>query len=112
MRVTGDEQENGSDGAGEVGEEEVGGAGVGGDEGAESRDTEDHTEQDATPEDGACGEQRGGVAWGPVGDARGLIGSEAIVEAGRGKDFLDDEAQDPADDGHDGDGEQKREQAG
>jgi hypothetical protein len=109
---SGDEQEDGSDGVGEIGKDEDGDrrtAGVGGVEGGEADETAD---EDAGPEDDA-GEELGGAVRGrPIGDRGGGVTGEALVELCGDQRAAQEGGQTGADGRHYDDGEEKGEQAG
>ncbi len=110
--VADDEQQDCTDGVGEIGQQEDGDGRVVGEGGIEGGDADAATDEDAGPEDEACDEQGGAVGGGPVGDGGGLVACDALVEVGGGEDAAQGAGEESTDGGHDEDGDEERDEPG
>src|SRR5260370_340394 len=102
----GDENKNGSDGVGDVGDDvgrDLGFAGIGG---VGGRDADEAADEDASPEDDAGDEGGGAVGGRPVGDGGDGVAGEALVELCR----YEEAAQQCGQTGSDGREDDEREQ--
>jgi hypothetical protein len=107
----GDEEEDGSDGVGEVGKDEEGDLGFAGEGGVECGDADETADGDTAPEDDT-GEQRGGaMGGGPVGDGGRGVAGEPLVELGGGEAAAEKRGEAHADGGHDDERKQKSDES-
>src|ERR1700742_2341531 len=75
-----DEEQDCSDGVGEVGDDDVGDLRVAGIGGVKGGDADEAADEEAGPERNADDECGGTVGWGPVGDWRDGVAGETLVE--------------------------------
>ena len=108
----GDEQEDGSDGVGEVGDDDIRDLRVAGIGCVERGDADEAADEKTTPERNASDEHRGTIGGRPVGDGGDGVAGEAFVEFCGSEDTAKKNCQARSDGRQDDDGEKKRDEAG